>query len=154
MDPAALASEITNDPAARGYAAHVAAGSDAGVASLLNAKTERGPVPIIDVSAYCTTRGITGALEAVAHDPAQPVELRALCFSSLSILRNDLRLNTADMDDPACDAMLGGLVSAGLITPPQRGEIVALGAGRRSRAELLFGVGVTQADVSKALRGY
>lgn len=147
-----LRQELDDDPAGIGYAGPLAAGDDTAVAELLNTRVFRGPVPIIDVSAYCTTRGITGMVEATAWDQSTPLAVRGLCFGVLSILRDDMRLNVADMDDPAFDQMTDALIALGLLTAAQKSDLHALGENRRSRAEVLWGAdaGVTETDVARA----
>lgn len=98
-------------------------------AKLLNEKTVRGPVPIEVLSAYCTSEGITGLVETIAHEPTSEqitLQLKALCRTILTLIRDDYRLTTADVDHanfgPACD----GLIAAGLMTPTQKTAIIAL----------------------------
>lgn len=141
--PQQVRNEITADPLGLGYATPLAVAADGTTAGLLNAKQYRGPVPIIDLSAYCTVNGISGKVEAAAYDPTSPLAVRQLCFGVLAILRNDLRLNTADVDDPSSAAMTGGLIDTGLMTEAQRDVILTLANNRRSRAEVLWGAGAS-----------
>jgi len=135
-----IKAELDNDPEALGYAALLSGNTpnDQAVADLLNARNYRGLVPIIDLSAYCTTHGITGGIEATANNQAADIPVRGLCYSVLSVLRDDLRLNFADLDDPAFDTMTDMLVGVGLLTSQQQTNIKALGANRRSRAAVLW----------------
>lgn len=137
---AQIKAELDNDPEALGYAALLSGDTpnDQGVADLLNARTYRGMVPIIDLSAYCTTQGITGGIEATANNQAADISVRGLCYSVLSVLRDDLRLNFADLDDPAFDTMTDLLVGVGLLTSQQQTALKALGENRRSRAAVLW----------------
>lgn len=98
-------------------------------AKLLNEKTLRGPVPITELSAYCTSEGITGLVEIIANEPTGgqiTLELKALCRTVLTLIRDDYRLTSADVDHvrfgPACD----GLIAAGLMTTQQKEDIFAL----------------------------
>jgi hypothetical protein len=142
MDYDALRTEILDDPAGLGYASRVAAGDDAGIAALLNARTGRGPVPIEVLSAYCTAEGITGAIEAVAYEPTGAgitLQLKGLCRNVLTLVRDDYRLTTCDVDHPNFAAGCDGLVAAGLMTAGQKVAILALAENRRGRDEVLFG---------------
>ena len=151
--PQQLADEITNDPTGIGYAVHVATGNDTAIAEALNTKSFRGPVPIIDLSAYCTVNGITGMVTATANNQNADQSARNLCFGVLSILENNLRLNNADLDAPAFDLMTDGLIAFSLLTSEQKTAIFALGDNRYSRAEVLWGPGavVGHLDVALAL---
>ena len=136
----------------------MAAGDDVGIAFLLNRRSYRGPVPIRELSSYCVCVGVIGAVEAVAYEPTSEtitIQVKALCHNVLTLIRDDYRLETVDVDDagfgPACD----GLIAAGLLTSQQKADILALAENRRSRAEVLWGDGVAVSirDVSLALRG-
>lgn len=152
IDPVALSAEISSGPLRKEISPFVAAGNDNAVAEILNRKDYRGPVPIIDVSAYCTVNGITGAVEAAAHDNTNDIGVRQVCFGALSVLRNDLRLNVADLDHPAFTAITGALIASGLMTHDQGIQIFALANNRYSRAEVLWGAGtnVSNGDVARA----
>lgn len=159
IDPALLAAEIDDDPLSLGYAARVAAGDDAGIVGLLVSRDYRGPVPIEVLSAYCINEGITGTIEAVANeptgDPFPSLALKGLCRNVLSLVRDDFRLTTADVDTPKFAEGCDGLIAAGLISADQKAGMLALAEGRSTRAEVLWGYGATVSgnDVSFALRG-
>lgn len=150
MDPAALRAEILSGPLAAELAPLVAAADDAAVAALLNAPTGRGPVPIAELSAYCVRAGIVGACEAAAWHPDTPLPVKGLCFTVLSLVRDDYRLTTADVDDPAFGGACDALTAAGLMTAGQKAGLLALGAGRRSRADAAVGGPVSVYDVGCA----
>lgn len=147
VDLAALRAELLNDPDEMGYADYLPSegnpdnAQDFEIERIINEKRFRGPVPIIDLSAYCTIEGITGLIEATAHDQESTKQVRTLMFSVLSILRDDLRLNTADLDSPAFGYMTGGLIGLGIMSEEQRDALYALGENRRSRAQILFDTG-------------
>lgn len=149
MDYAALRTELTTDPLSLGYAPLLAVANDWALADLLNAKQYRGPVPLRELSAYCVTAGILGACEAVATDPANPVELRGLCHTVLTLIRDDFRLETADVDTAAFGAAADALVAVGLLASGQKAAMLALAVNRASRAEVVLGYGtaVTPSDV-------
>jgi len=143
VDYAALRTELTTDPLNLGYAPLLAIANDWAIADILNTKAYRGPVPLRELSAYCVTQGILGACEAVATDTANPVELRGLCHTVLTLIRDDFRLETADVDAAAFDYAATQLVNASLLTSEQKAAMLALAANRASRAEVLFGAGTT-----------
>jgi len=153
-----IRSELQADPAGLGYSAHVAARQDSQLAAMLNAKAFRGPVPIRELSSYCIRTGVIGAVEAVAYEPTSetiPLALKALCHTVLTLIRDDYRLETVDVDDPGFGPACDGLVAAGLMTTQNKADIMALADGRSSRAEVLWGagVGVSVDQVSDALNG-
>lgn len=147
MDLVALRQLIDGDPA---LSAMREAGRDADVAAALAVRNNRGPVPITELSAYCVQAGVIGACEVAARSAAAPDSLKGLCFTVLSLLRDDWRLTTADVDDPQFGAACAGLIAAGLMTQQQCDDLTAMGANRRSRGEVLFGRAVTANDVSAA----
>jgi hypothetical protein len=154
MDDTALRSEILDDPAGMGFAPLVAAGNDAEISVRLGAKNYRGPVPIVVLSAYCTSEGITGAVEAVAYEPtggAITLQLKGLCRNMLTLIRDDPRLTTCDVDDPKFGAGCDGLIAAGLMTSAQKTAVLALAENRRGRDEVLFGEVASADHVSIAL---
>lgn len=132
------------------YASYRQAANDTGLAALLNEKTERGPIPISELASYCVRNGLTGKFELAAVKEANPDDLRSLCFNVLTILRDDYRLTTADMDDAGMTAALDGLVAAELITSTHKTTLLALGANRRGKAEVELGRPCTPQDVAQA----
>lgn len=145
----ALLAEIGSGPLAAQLAPLMANANDWAVADLLNTPTERGPVPIVELSAYCTVNGITGGVEAVANTSTAPTELRGLCHTVLSLIRDDYRLTTADVDTVAFGAGCDGLIESGLMTSDQKTAILALAANRRGRGEIAIGRPVTPADIGE-----
>lgn len=106
------------------------AGNDTLCKQELDKIKTRGPVPINELSAFCIKYGVVGACEAAAWHSESPIQLKALCFTVLSLVRDDYRLETADVDDPnfvgACDL----LVSNRLMAPEVKAGIIALGDNR------------------------
>lgn len=149
MDSAALRTELLNDPLNLGYAPFMAVANDWALADLLNAKAYRGPVPLRVLSAYCVGIGVIGGCEAVADDTSNPVRVRGLCRTVVTLIRDDYRLETADVDDPAFGAAADGLVGLGLMTIEQKAGMLGLAESRASRAEKVLGYGtvVTPSDV-------
>lgn len=152
MTPAALRALILaladDHPAKVAYLA----GNDEACATALRAKTIRGPVPIAELSSYCTSEGITGAVETVAYEPptggAITFSLKALCRTVLTLIRDDYRLTTADVDHvkfgPACD----GLIAAGLMTGDQKTAILALADNRGALVEGAHHLQVAEARIA------
>lgn len=150
--PTQIKTEITTGPLAAALVASWAAAADQTTADLLNAKTLRGPVSIREMSAYCVTRGITGGVLAwdalpVADLPGAdlPAKLqtKGLLKTICTLIQDDYRLETADLDDPSAAGMLDGLQALGVLSADHRAGLLALGANRRSRAEAAWGDGVT-----------
>ncbi len=155
MDYVALQSEIVDDPINMGFASWVASGHDGLIADQLNIKQFRGPVPIVELSSYCVRSGLIGVCEIAASMTELPMEIRAVCITVTTLMRDDFRLTTCDTDDPAFGAACVGLIQAGLMSEEQQNTMIALGENRYSRAEVILGSGVrvTPDDVAKALRG-
>lgn len=155
MDYLALKTEIQTDPANLGIDDLIVTGRDNQIADILNYKQYRGPVPIVEISSYCVVNGIIGACEVVASNPTMPDQLRAVCITVTTLLRDDFRLTTCDTDDPAFQMACAGLIQAGLMTENNVNAMIAMGENRYSRAEVVFGPGtyVSHTDVAIALRG-
>ena len=71
MTPAQLKTEIQTGPLAAALAPLVAAGNDVGVAALLNARTLRGLVPILEMARYCA-KGSPVASKPLWKRPSAP----------------------------------------------------------------------------------
>lgn len=164
IDPAALRTEIQSGALAATLSPLVAAGRDADVAATINAKSFRGYVPIVEVAAYCCRTGVTGGVLSLLEVPlggtiapgvTMDLPTKGLLHTVLTLIQVDFRLTSVDVDESAFVAACGSLVSLGVMTADQVTAVRAMGDGRRSRAEVVFGDGVTvsQADVSRALRG-
>lgn len=159
MDLAALKAELTTDPAGLGYAPLITSGDDAGLVARLNAKAYRGYVPIVELAAYCAKAGITGAVLVALETPVgtdgMTSQFKGVLHTVLTLVQIDFRLTSADVDDPAFGASLDALAAATLVTADQKAAILALGDGRRSRAESLWGDGTAVAadDVTGYGRG-
>jgi len=137
---AQLASEINSDPAALGYAAHVASGDDAGVAALLNAATTT-KVFRNDLATHEVLNAIVAA-DFAALTQLQVSKL-ALFFAGTT---------TVDATNANTRTIFLGVFTgmANTVT-----ALTALAQRNGSRAEVLWGVGtvITAANVSLALRG-
>lgn len=160
IDLAALKAEIQSGPLAAELAPLIAAGRFHAAADVLNRKDYRGPVPLEELSSYCVTRGVTGAVQTldeiplggtIAEGGTMTAQIKGLLKTVLTIVQTDWRLSVADMDDPAAAGLFAGLAALGVITPQQQVEIDALANGRRGRAEIVVGRPVTYSDVTDAL---
>lgn len=154
--PQQLLTEMQTGPLAATIAPLIAAGNDAGIAMLLNTRAYRGYVPIVELSAFCTKIGLTGAAEVYATEPTSPtnpIEFKILCRTVLTILRDDYRLSVADVDDPAFVSATNTLVAAGLLSAANRDAIVAMAENHHSRAEVVWGLDtfITATEVAVAL---
>lgn len=140
MDYAALKTEITTDPVARGYAAPYAAGDDAAVAALLNAVN---PAISITIPLYSREEFMTGILPAVLALGSATAAVQAKWDRLLSVTRSMGVIHYS-----VAAPVLEQLAADGLITQAQ---IAAFTIRHASRAEALFGFGAAVAltDVSK-----
>lgn len=130
MTPAELRSLILGLAADHPARVAFAEARDVDCAAALAVPVGRGPVPISELSAYCVKAGIVGGCEAAAWDADTPLPVKGLCFTVLSLVRDDYRLTTADVDDPAFGYACDGMIQAGLMTEEQKTAILALGASR------------------------
>lgn len=154
MDLDALRSEIEDDPAALGYAPHVAAGRDADIADLLS--EGRGDVqtfvPMAELENWLL---VTGKLLQVEAAAAAEGPLQAPGLLVLRMLASP-RLTGIMLSNPQVQAVMGAFQAAGIMTPEDLDTLAGLGTSRQpSRAEALFGEGtvITHGDVARALRG-
>lgn len=159
MTPSQLRTEVESGPLAEALAPLVAAGDDAGVAALLNARAYRGPVPINELSAKCLQLGLTGGVLALLEVPLgseiapgvpMSLQVKGLLHQMLTLIQTDYRLETADVDDPKFGPGCDSLISLGVIDEAGKAALLALGANRRSRAEVLWGVAVSASGVAAA----
>lgn len=156
MTAAALRTELQTDPAALGYAALVASGNDAGLASLLNAPRAGIAVRRADIS----TQELAEAILVTDFTalPANPTaaqlssERRYLAWLTGLLAGSAVRLLNDDGTDTPVVANLKAIFAAGTGTHTR---LVALASRQGSRAEQLWGRGATvgASDVAAALRG-
>lgn len=152
LDLAVLANELRTDPAGLGYAPLLASGSDGALADLLNRQDRAGrrPVAVRDLLRWGAKSGVLADIVAASQNLTAAKAIRAVSLAALKLLD---RLDTLDLDDADIRAMVDGLAAAGVLTAAQRTELLALGDAPVSRAEQLFGLGVTVShlDVARAL---
>lgn len=138
MDPLALKAELQTDPAALGYAPHLATGSFSPVVALINAPKAgvvmyRGVLPayaVLDVMDEAEYTGLTA-------------DKKKLCDLLLSV-------GQVNTDSATTRARFASIFPAG----PTRTALLALAQRVGSRAEELFGQGtvVSADDIALALR--
>ena len=140
IDYAALATEINTDPLALGYAAPKAAGNDAAVATLLNT--------IGATAAYQVNREPISTAVFLSH--VDSAGFLALLPTQLAQLQCLMVVQTIDINDASTQAILVGIFGNPSAT---RTNIIAILKRQGSRAEVLFGRGVTVSsdDVARAM---
>jgi hypothetical protein len=141
IDYAALKSEIQADPTILGYAPFVTAGSDIGVAGLLNA-TRAG------ISVFRNDLGVREVINAI--DATNFASLTQIQVSKLMLLFTSTP--TIDATNANTRTIFLGIFSGMTATV---NALTALASRTGSRAEQLFGAGtvVGHLDVARALRG-
>ena len=152
MDYQALRTELESNQA---YAPRIAAGDDAGIAAMLNAKTVDALRSLTsrELLVWAAQGGRYIKLESAAADTSRSAELRSVCKSAVKILDRDG--TGLDLRDAQVAGLLGALVASGVLTAADQAAIRSMAANKISRAEELFGEGVTvtSSDISLALRG-
>jgi len=101
--------------------------SDQAAADAINAKTVSVPqtVAIHKLKEYAIINGIWPKLKA-GQANSNPV-VAALCVSVLDWV-DDPRISTLDVNKPEVQAMLDGLVSAGIMSANNKADVVAMGS--------------------------
>lgn len=143
IDPVQLHTELTTDPLAVGYAAHLNI-SDNAVADLLNATTGPGAASIT-IPQFTKEQFATGVLPAVQALPLATAAIQAKWTPMLNVA---LAMNTLYYATTA--PLLAGLVADGLMSAVQ---VDAFTKRAGSRAEALFGYGtqIVWQDVARAM---
>jgi hypothetical protein len=156
--PSELYAEMTSGDRADQFGPLLSAGRYTRAAELFQARDQPGLVPIRELSAYVVGNGILGPIEA-AYDLSTDPAVKALCSTALTLVRDDYRLQDADVLDPRFGAMCDMLIIAGLLTVnaeaevDQKADILAMAQNRRTYAESLWGDGtvITRDDVALAM---
>lgn len=81
---------------------------------------------IATLSAVCLKFGLTGRCEVALLDSATPAEVRVLASNTLTLLRDDYRLQSADVLDPDFIAGLDAFVGLGWLSEAQKAVILSL----------------------------
>ena len=163
IDYTALGSEIRTDPMALGYAASVTAGSDTGVAALLNqrpgtfnpVKTWTASAPVLPLTKVLqwAAAGPLAAITAgqTTGGPGASTAIKSACMAAITLINGPF--SSFDVSDPNNTGLISGLVAGGIITSTDQTNLLNLANVPASRAEVLFGVGtvINYGDVSKAL---
>lgn len=156
MDFAALKKLIEATPDA---ASRYEIGDDTGCAAILNVRTQRGPVPLVEVSSFALQTGLMGAVQALDSLPVGTVidqqsgvtvtlQIKGLLRSVISMIQDTSRLTVGHLDDADGTAMLDGLQSLGVLTADNRAALLSLADNRLSLAELQLGSLVDAATVA------
>ncbi len=158
LDYAALKTELTTDPAGLGYTAPIAAGSDAGVADLINSIGSGSAyllqLPSIDKNTFLTLTtpaAVRIGIGQTGADGSTPLSAAAIAKWT-AVLAQGRAADPGSQINLALIATLGSPVADNVMTSA---EFAALTTRQGSRAEVLFGAGtvVTSDDVATALRG-
>lgn len=162
----ALRDEITSGTKAVSLAAPYAAGQDSVVAAILNARTERGYAPIVELAGYCAQQGITGGVQTFLEidlglaipggsgpTATMTPQIKGTLHTAMTILQTDYRLEMCNIDDSNFQAACGLLQMLGIMTASQYTVVLSLAANRTSRSELVLKRFVTLADVESARKG-
>ncbi len=148
---AQLLSEITSDPASLGYAAPVAVGNQAGIAALLNDPTKGlampKPVPMLAFAKFAAGSGMRQKLKNGQSNET----VGAICDTAIEML-GQLTISF-DPNDVPTQQMMAALVTASVLTSTDQTTIVTNCTQPSSRAENLWGIGVTVqlSDVAAAI---
>jgi urease gamma subunit len=150
MDKAALAAEITTDPAGIGYAAKLPGGETGAIAEMLNAKTFtahrsrmiswRGLYASYGVGATLA-QSILGKIRAGAASSQLMYDVEKMIYSTEGI----------DIGDGASLEMIDQMQAQGVFTQAEADALKLLSIQNVSRAEMLGFVRVTEQDVIEAL---
>lgn len=134
---AALKTELQVDPAGLGYAPHLAAGADQSLADLLNEARQSISIPRATIPAHEVWEAIV------------PAEWTALTANERQRVQTILSMGEVNVRGTNTRSSLAAAFGAGTTS---RSNLAALQTRRGSRAEELFGEGitVTSEDIAKA----
>lgn len=151
MDLAALKSEVQNDPAGIGYAAHIPDAPGL-VVEQLNARVFNMPKPT-----FVSARGIMASFGLGPTAGAAFLDKLDALAANVPAIKWAIKFLQAeaglDVGEPATQLMLTSLIGVGGITQAEVDGVKAMALQPASRAEVLFGAGsqITEADVRAAL---
>lgn len=143
--------EIQSGPLSATLAPYVAAGDDATIAALLNAKTINAVRSVsrqvfVRWAAKTGIRAVIQDVSVIANDP-----LRSSALALLDIIQGG-GTDGIDFSDADNIAMLAGWVALDRLTNAQRSELLALATIKISQAEYVMGLDATVIDVAEAVR--
>jgi hypothetical protein len=144
-----LLSELQNDPANLGYAAHVAAREDQTLADLINAPnytTVRGKIPSAQLLIWACKTGMRAAIEDTATTVGHPLRSSAL---GLRDVMQDVNA-FLDLGDNELCTSVSYWVQSTLLTQAHADSLVALSERQVSRSEYL-GISASREDISRVL---
>jgi hypothetical protein len=141
----ALAQELRNDPAGKGYAAHLPE-SPGTVLQMMTALTESAVQVIRSTTAQAwAATGPYAKIVDAAADPAHPVRASCLLIRETLASGVDIHMGRADVA-----AMVTAWVNAGVITAAQRDDLFGRATQPASRAFILGLDGLTIEDIISA----
>lgn len=146
IDYSALATEINKDPKNIGYAQYALTGADTLVADLLNAITGNGASPIT-LASMSNADFVTVFLPYLANLSGLSVQKQS--FYTL-IWQTILAMPVINFTDATVTGVMAQAISDQLLTQQQA---ITLNQRTGSRAEVLFGAGITiqHQDIAQAL---
>lgn len=152
MTPAELKAEITTGPLSAELAPFVAAGNDGAIAAALNDKTRGTVMPKYRL---ISARGVLSEYSGGPVDAAavlDKLEAAAATVPAIKWVLSFLRSDGIDIGSPVTQGMLDQLVTGGVLTATEAGNLKALGISPASRAEVL-GTTIDIQQIATAMRG-
>lgn len=117
-------------------------GNDSGCAEILNRKTERGWVSIVDLEQYCLLNGISPKVYAGTlldpNESEQNAQVFGVCYTANRYLTST-KYQNIDLDLPGVQFLFNALVAFGMVTEQQKNEIMAMAEGKWSVVEKAAG---------------
>lgn len=149
-----LKAEIQTGPLAAELAPFVAAGNDLQVAAILNRQDIAGKkrAAMTDLVNYLSDQGILANIADAALDTAATGHAAARKVVATLRLSTELGVTNINMERAGNQALIGNLVSAGLMTGAQANGVKALADTLLSRAETLWGRSISANEVSETRR--
>jgi len=147
-----LSDEIANDPAALGYAPHVASGNDLAIAALCNEATVSvvGEVDRAQFAIWAVNTGMYGKIKDIAANTNHALRHSALAI--LAVLEGGASTGI-DFAIPENITNINAWESAAELSTANKNALMAIATRTVARSVSLFGQTITAADVAKALRG-
>lgn len=154
MTPAELKTEIQTGPLATELAPFVTAGNDGKIAEVLNRRDipSKKRALMADLVNYLSDQGILANIADAAADTTNVAHAAARKVVATLRLSTELGVTSINMTRAGNQALIGNLVTSGLMTNAQANGAKALADTMVSRAEVLWGKSIQVTDVAKALR--